>query len=94
MALAIDVALVTKRVVSYCRRILRQCCIRHSFQSKSHLTNCTLLIRWSTSVLKVGVPCDREAYKDTLACSVTVRIPALPALSLKYLSIEWVKPKN
>ena len=36
----------------------------------------------------------RKAYKDRLACSVTVRIPAKIVLSLKYLSIERVKPKK
>ena len=48
------VDLVTKRVVTDCQDTAI-CC---SFHSKSHLISCTLLTRWSASVLKVGVPCE------------------------------------
>ena len=35
----------------------------HSFHSKSYLTSCTLLTRWSAPVLKVDEPC---GYKKDL----------------------------
>ena len=38
--------------------------ICRSFHSKSHLMSCTLLTRWSASVLKVGMLC--EASKRRL----------------------------
>ena len=44
-----------KRVVSYCQRGARLRDICCSLRGKSRLTNCTLLTRWSASVLKVGV---------------------------------------
>ena len=50
-----------------------------NFVVTRHLTNCTLLARWSASVLKVGVPCHHEgceAYERRLAYTVTVRISA------------------
>ena len=60
-------------------------CICRLFHSKSRLTSCTLLTRWSTSVLKVGLPCGYKAYKKgrpivsknfvhktNLSCSCTI----------------------
>ena len=41
------VALVTKHVAKK----------SHSLHGKMYLSSCTLLTRWSASVLKVGVPC-------------------------------------
>ena len=65
-------ALVTKRVVSYCQIEARLHGICSSLRGKICLTSCTLLTRWSASVLKVGVPCGCEAYKTRLAYSVTL----------------------
>ena len=69
-------ALVTKCIVSYFQG---NAVFAVYFTVKSRLTSCTLLTRWSASVLKVGMPC--EAYKRRLAYStsvtaVTVRILA------------------
>ena len=44
---------------------------------KSPLISYILLTKWIASVLKMGVLCVCcEAYKDRLACSVSVRIQA------------------
>ena len=43
------------------------------FAVNSRLTSCTLITKWSVSVLKVGVTC---AYKRRLAYSVTEGISA------------------
>ena len=60
MALAIDTVngcgLVTKCVISYYQRILRQRCITRSFIIKGHFTSCIVQTRWKASVLKVGMP--------------------------------------
>ena len=37
--------------------------ISHSFNSKPHLTSCTLLMRQSASVKKVGIPFKSETFK-------------------------------
>ena len=56
--------LVTNRVVSYCQRGARLRGICCSLRGKSRLTSCTLLTRWSASVLKVGVPCGLRSLQD------------------------------
>ena len=57
-------ALVTNRVVSYCQRGARLRAICCSLRGKSRLTSCTLLTRWSASVLKVGVPCGLRSLQN------------------------------
>ena len=47
-----------------------------SIHSKSPLTSCKLLIMQSVSVLKMECHVHCEAYKDRLACSVILIIPA------------------
>ena len=66
------------------------------------LTSCTLLTRQSASVLKVGVPCASRSLQRQagLKCysknSGLIQLILLvkTSLSLKYLSIERVKPQN
>ena len=57
-------ALVTNRVVSYCQRGARLRGICCSLCGKIRLTSCTLLTRWSASVLKVGVPCGLRSLQN------------------------------
>ena len=81
--IAMGVGLVTKGVVSYCRRSLRarKCCICRSFRSKSFLTSCILAlllnntVRFSFSKSERAVHVVKLTKTCRLACSVTVRIP-------------------
>ena len=52
------------RVVSYCQRGARLRGICCSLRGKSRLTSCTLLTRWSASVLKVGVRVAKLTKQD------------------------------
>ena len=53
MALAIDITDGCGLNNEACRELLQGNAV---FGHKSSLTSCTLLTRWNTSVLKVGVP--------------------------------------
>ena len=45
--------------------------ICRSFHIKSRLISCTLLTRWSASVLKVGVPCEASKRRLVIKSLIT-----------------------
>ena len=64
MTLAIDITDGCALSNKVCHEYLpEKSCISHSFHSKMCLTSCTLLIRWSVSVLKVCRKCGIEEFK-------------------------------
>ena len=64
------VNLVMKHVVTDCQK-KQDTAICRSFYNKSHLISCTLLTRWSASVLKVGVPCKASKRKLVIKSLIT-----------------------
>ena len=85
MTLAIDItdgcALSNKVRHEY---LPEKSCISHSYHSKICLTRCTLLIRWSVSVLKVCRKCGIEAFKRR----VVYRVIYSSALALNVCNIR------
>ena len=71
MALAIDITDGRGLSNKACRELLL--ILAFLFIVNNRLTSCTLLTRWSISVLKVGVTC---RFRRRLAYSVTVGILA------------------
>ena len=89
----IGVALVTKCVISYSQRKLREDCIIHLYSSKRRLICPSLLTRRSALVLKWACRMGAKAFKRRLVYSavliiITLYVPLLKSYIVKQQNLN------